>query len=60
MDITSVESRAAFRQKFVEKFVQQNLPPKSQKQNKISGMRDSPTTLKRSNTVPQKHLLLVI
>lgn len=36
--ITSVESKASYRQKLVEKFVQQNLPPKSLKQNKISGM----------------------
>ncbi len=36
--ITSVESKASFRQKLVEKFVQQNLPPKELKQNKISGM----------------------
>jgi hypothetical protein len=38
LDITSVESKADFRQKFVEKFVQQNLPPKLIRQNKISGM----------------------
>jgi hypothetical protein len=36
--ITSVESKAAFREKLVEKFVQQNLPPRAIKQNKISGM----------------------
>jgi hypothetical protein len=36
--ITSVESKAAFREKLVEKFVKQNLPPKAAKQNKISGM----------------------
>jgi hypothetical protein len=36
--ITSVESKAAFREKLVEKFVQHNLPPKATKQNKISGM----------------------
>ena len=36
--ITSVESKASFRQKLVEKFVQQNLPPKECKQNKICGM----------------------
>ena len=36
--ITSVESKASFRQKLVEKFVQQNLPPKALKPNKISGM----------------------
>jgi len=36
--ITSVQSKVSFRQKLVEKFVQQNLPPKSLKQNKISGM----------------------
>jgi len=37
-DITSVESNAAFREKLVEKFVQQNLPPKAHKENKISGI----------------------
>ena len=36
--ISSVESKAAFREKMVEKFVQENLPPKTMKQNKLSGM----------------------
>jgi hypothetical protein len=36
--INSVESKAGFHQKLVEKFVQQNLPPKTMKQNKLSGM----------------------
>lgn len=44
--ITSVESKVSFRQKLVEKFVQQNLPPKSLKQNKISGMGEFSTHFK--------------
>lgn len=36
--ISSVESKADFRQELVEKFVQQNLPPKRLTQNKFSGM----------------------
>jgi hypothetical protein len=36
--INSVESKAGFQQKLVEKFVQQNLPAKGNRQNKISGM----------------------
>jgi hypothetical protein len=38
LGISSVESNAAFQEKLVEKFVQQNLPPKAVHQNKISGM----------------------
>lgn len=37
--INSVESKAAFQEKMIEKFVQHNLPPKVSKQNKIAGMR---------------------
>jgi uncharacterized coiled-coil protein SlyX len=36
--ITSVESKAAFQEKLIEKFVQQNLPPKTPKPNQLSGM----------------------
>ena len=36
--ISSVESKALIQERLVEKFVQQNLPPKTLKQNKISGM----------------------
>jgi uncharacterized coiled-coil protein SlyX len=36
--ITSVESKAAFQEKLVEKFVQQNLPPQATKQDKLSNM----------------------
>jgi hypothetical protein len=37
-NITSVESKAAFQEELLEKFVQQNLPPKEPKQNRISCM----------------------
>src|SRR5689334_14182516 len=37
-NIKSVESKAAFQEKLLEQFVQQNLPPKELKQNKISHM----------------------
>jgi hypothetical protein len=37
-NITSVESKAAFQEELLEKFVQENLPPKEYKQNKISRM----------------------
>lgn len=37
-NITSVESKAAFQERLLEKFVQQNLPPKVFSNNKISGM----------------------
>ena len=37
-DISSVESNAAFRATFVEKFVQEHLPPPVVKENKIAGM----------------------
>jgi len=37
-NITSVESKASFQERMVEKFVQQNLPPKLIKENKISGI----------------------
>lgn len=36
--ISLVESKAAFQEELVEKFVQQNLPPKAPRENKISGM----------------------
>ena len=36
--ITSVESKASFRERMVEKFVKNNLPPVAVKENKISGM----------------------
>lgn len=36
--ITSVESKADFQRELLEKFVQQNLPYSSKKQNKITGM----------------------
>ena len=35
---TSVENRTGFREELVEKFVQQNLPPKTTTKSKISGM----------------------
>ncbi len=34
-NITSVESKASFQERIVEKFVQQNLPPKLMKGNKM-------------------------
>jgi hypothetical protein len=37
-NITSVESKASFQERMVEKFVQQNLPPKMMKGNKISSI----------------------
>jgi len=37
-NITSVESKASFQERMVERFVQQNLPPKLMKENKISGI----------------------
>lgn len=37
-DIASVESKAGFQEMLLEKFVQQNLPPKMLKQSKLSGM----------------------
>ena len=37
-NITSVESKASFQERMVERFVQQNLPPKLTKANKISGI----------------------
>jgi hypothetical protein len=37
-DITSVESKATFRETLLEKYVQQNLPPLSPKPCKIAGM----------------------
>jgi hypothetical protein len=36
--ITSVETKTAFQEKLVEKFVQQNLPPQAPKENKIAGI----------------------
>jgi hypothetical protein len=36
--ITSVETKAGFREHLIEKFVQQNLPPKESRKSKISGM----------------------
>ena len=36
--ITSVTSRAAFREHLVEKFVQQNLPPRNPRKSRIKGM----------------------
>lgn len=37
-EITSVESKAAFQKELLEKFVQENLPSASKKQNKMNGM----------------------
>jgi hypothetical protein len=37
-NITSVESKAGFQERLLEQFVQQNLPPKESKQNKLSRM----------------------
>lgn len=37
-DITSVETRASFREKMIEKYVKNNLPPKMQKESKTVGM----------------------
>ena len=37
-NITSVESKASFQERMVEKFVQQNLPPKLVKGRKISSI----------------------
>ena len=37
-NITSVETKAGFQEKMVENFVKINLPPKTYKENKISGM----------------------
>ncbi|HLG39306.1 MAG TPA: hypothetical protein VI461_06545 [Chitinophagaceae bacterium] len=37
-DIASVETRAGFQEQLVEKFVQDNLPPRTIKQNSISGL----------------------
>ncbi len=37
-NITSVESKASFQERMVEKFVQQNLPPKLSKENSVSGI----------------------
>jgi predicted glycosyltransferase len=36
--ITSVETKAAFQEHLIEKFVQQNLPPKEPRKSKTSGM----------------------
>jgi hypothetical protein len=37
-NITSVENRTGFRERLVEKFVQQNLPPSIRKKSRLSGM----------------------
>src|SRR5436190_2134193 len=37
-NITSVESKASFQERMVERFVQQNLPPKLMKANKIAAI----------------------
>ena len=37
-NITSVESKASFQERMVEKFVQQNLPPKLMKATKLSSI----------------------
>ena len=39
-EIAAVESKAAFQEQLLEKFVQHNLPLKVKKINKIDGMRD--------------------
>ena len=39
-NIKSVETKAGFQEKMVEKFVKTNLPPKACQENKISGMGD--------------------
>lgn len=36
--ITSVESKASFMERMVEKFVKNNLPPVASKENKLSGL----------------------
>ena len=39
-DIASVESKAAFQERLLEKFVQDNLPSRRKMQNKLKGLGD--------------------